>query len=788
MMQLPTGGGKTIIAGALLKEWLKDGRSAVWLTHRRELVRQTWELLDNANIAAYYNFRWLPDMDAPVKREGVAILMAQTVSRRTAKMSVWRKYGGDDLMIIDEAHHAAAVGWTRAMRQWPGRVLGMTATPWRLSQKEGFDHLFNALLCGPPVVDLQSDNHLCDAQVRRPSSQWIIRGGEVGMDGDFTDSGIVAANQDHIMTAGALKFWQELAHDRQTIVYAISVDHAHNLTAVFRNAGVPAAVLLGSTKDKERAALIAGFKNGIFRVLVNVAVATEGFDLPDASCVVITRPTKSLTLYLQMVGRGLRPKEDNGNCLILDLAANAELHGLPENDREWSLEPRAAQEDVGDAVTVWCDNCKTVSPAASHACQTCGEPFGKECSRCGKWRAWNRWSLEKQCGDAHEFVCDLCHRDAHIEASLAIDDQLEISLDELEDEEVEMSSLSDVELDGENEMLEMLKEEYHPGLVEDFTYWQDREELQRSTLEGELGSDLAKHFDQLLLFRLLKGILEEERLKVVGADEQRQHELRKAIEEHEAHLVDDAQLSILFEEFTSNLPANQRPQSKPQEHRMFSEWENGLRRETNEWKNELARLDNQPIDKSLVFNRAIERVVALLRRASQDVNLLPDAKNVAAQIASQTRRRGKRSGRGSSTANDRPYGANKSTATHPEQFKELALKLHNEGNNARQVAEELFAYDFGTRNGRMVGPGQMAQMLNRWTAEPNQGMRNLAGGHPASGPAHEKNKAKARAHGLSDQGLTMVKIAGVLNNEGYRTVQGLPYTQQNVWYLLNRDK
>ena len=788
MMQLPTGGGKTIIAGALLWEWLKGGRKAVWLTHRKELATQTCELLKNASVSANVDADWNPGDDAPARRNGLSILMAQTVSRRTARMDVWRNYGRDDLMIVDEAHHAAAVGWTRAMRQWPGRILGMTATPWRLSVKEGFDHLFSALLCGPQVVDLQSSDHLCGAQVRRPSSEWIIHGGAVGMDGDFTESGIVEANQIDVMTAGAFKFWQEHAYDRQTIMYAVSVNHAYNLAAVFAGTGVPAAVMLGETKDEERASLIAAFKKGNLKVLVNVAVATEGFDLPDASCVVITRPTKSLTLYLQMVGRGLRPKEDNGNCLILDLAANSEFHGLPADEREWSLEPREVQEGEGDALTIWCDRCKTLSPAASHNCQNCGAPFGKDCGRCGRWRAWKRWRLEKHCGEAHDLVCDLCHRDAHIEASLAIDDQLEISLDELEDEEVEMSSLSDVELDGENEMLEMLKEEYHPGLVEDFTYWQDREELQRSTLEGELGSDLAKHFDQLLLFRLLKGILEEERLKVVGADEQRQHELRKAIEEREAHLVDDAQLSILFEEFTSNLPANQRPQSKPQEHRMFSEWENGLRRETNEWKNELARLDNQPVDKSLVFNRANERVVALLRRAAQDVNLLPDAKNGAAQMASQTRRRGKRSGRGRSTANDRPYGANKSTATHPEQFKELALRLHNEGNNARQVAEELFAYDFGTRSGRMIGPGQMAQMLNRWTAEPNQGMRNLAGGHPASGAAHEKTQAKARAHGLRDQGLTMGKIAGVLNNEGYRTVQGLPYTQQNVWHLLNRDK
>ena len=732
MMQLPTGGGKTIIAGALLKEWLKDGRSAVWLTHRRELVRQTWELLDNANIAAYYNFRWLPDMDAPVKREGVAILMAQTVSRRTAKMSVWRKYGGDDLMIIDEAHHAAAVGWTRAMRQWPGRVLGMTATPWRLSHKEGFDHLFNALLCGPPVVDLQSDNHLSGAQVRRPSSEWIVRGGEVGLDGDFTDSGIVAANQDHIMTAGALKFWQEHAHDRQTIVYAISVDHAHNLTAVFRNAGVPATALLGSTKDKERAALISGFKNGIFRVLVNVAVATEGFDLPDASCVVITRPTKSLTLYLQMVGRGLRPKEDNGNCLILDMAANAEVHGLPENDREWSLEPRAAQEDVGDAVTVWCDNCKTVSPAASHACQTCGEPFGKECSRCGKWRVWNRWSLEKQCGDAHEFVCDLCHRDAHIEAQLPINEQLEAELAKLEDEgpviPVPDSSVSVAGLNGR-------------------------------------------------LFELLKELLEEERLVATRADEKRQHELRKAIEARETQMTDESLLERVFENYISSLPTNQRPQTNPQKYRMFTEWEGGLQEEVASLRNELARLKDKPVDKQLVFSGAEDRVTNLLRRAAQSVLLLPEDRDSEVESSPRLPK-----GKG------RPYGASKSSVTHPEQIKELALRLHHAGNNARQVAEKLFANDYGTNAGRMIGPGQMAQMLRRWTAEPDQDMRNLARGRIRATKkkmVHRREQALARAQELRDQGFSMVKISSVLNDEGYSTVLGNPYNQQAVRHLLN---
>lgn len=641
MMQLPTGGGKTVIAGALLAEWLEGGRKAVWLTHRKELVVQTRDLLVNANVLASVDNRWNPGEDAPARQNCVAILMAQTVSRRTARNRVWRKYGSEDLMIIDEAHHAAADGWTRAMQQWPGRILGMTATPWRLSQKEGFDHLFDVLICGPPVVDLQSGNHLCGALVLQPSSNWIIRGGAVGMDGDFTDSGIVAANQDHIMTAGALRFWQEHAQDRQTIVYAVSVDHARNLAAVFTSADVPAAVMLGETRDEERSRLVTSFRRGNLRVLVNVAVATEGFDLPDASCVVITRPTKSLTLYLQMVGRGLRPKENGDNCLVLDLAANSEIHGLPEDDREWSLEPRAAQEDVGDAVTVWCDRCKSVSPAASHTCQNCGAPFGKDCSRCGTWRAWKRWSLEKQCGDEHELVCDLCHRDAHIEAQLPVNQELDLALAELEGKEAVMPSPDHVEtevdlinksLGSYQDFLAVLEGRFGADLVNDLgviEHHDDFYEMGLDALIEEYGLGLADLLGRWQLYGLLRKLLEVERKKVMGSEEERQHKLWKAIEERESQLADDAQLDFMFEDFISNLPVDQFPQSKPQEHRMFAEWESGLQSDLDSWKDELVRIENQPIDKQLILDSASDRVLDLLFRAAEDIGLLPDASSIS---------------------------------------------------------------------------------------------------------------------------------------------------------------
>ena len=344
MMQLPTGGGKTIIAGALLVEWLTSGRKAVWLTHRRELAEQTCRMLTDAHISAMSDVNWTPGTDAPAMSSGAVILMAQTVGRRIAKREIWNGYSADDLMVIDEAHHAAAKGWERAMQQWPGRIVGMTATPWRLSKKEGFDHLFGELLCGLQVADLQAADWLCDAQTLLPPPEQRIIGGVVDLTGDYTESGIELANQarPNVMTAGVLEFWQKHAGDRPTIAYAVSVDHAHNLTAVFNDADIPAAVILGDSNREERDKAIAGFRDGAIKVLVNVIVATEGFDLPDASCIVIARPTMSLALYLQMVGRGLRPK-DGGNCLILDLAANSVTHGLPEECRGWSLEPRGTQ-------------------------------------------------------------------------------------------------------------------------------------------------------------------------------------------------------------------------------------------------------------------------------------------------------------------------------------------------------------------------------------------------------------------------------------------------------------
>ena len=569
MMQLPTGGGKTHIAAALMSGRLKDGVKAVWLTHRRELASQTEGMLRQAGIPAASNIRWSPGIEALSIVNGVVILMAQTVSRRTARANVWDVYDSKDILIIDEAHHATADGWARAINQWPGSALGMTATPWRLSQREGFDHLFEELVCGPQLAALQADGWLCRARVMVPPEENQILGGRVDTTGDYNESGIEQANEDRdIWTAGALRFWRQHGENRQTVLYAVSVRHARNLAGVFNDAGIPAGVLLGDTPDTERADLISRFKDGGIRVLINVAVATEGFDLPDAACVVLSRPTMSLSLYLQMVGRGLRPKPDGGDCVVLDMAGNSFRHGLPEEDREWSLKPRGATPP-GEYRVSRCPVCEAVSPAASHYCRNCGEPFGEECRRCGAWRAMARWSRKTACGDAHELVCDLCHYDAHIQAHLPVTEELE-----------ELAMLAD-------------------------------------------GDELSPNRDSFL-----KDLLEEELRRVGGAVEERKSELRSFIEARESEMTDDDELDKSFEDYLDGLTVSERPQTFPQKYRLFGKWEAIRNQELAAWRDELVNLEeSHPLDKQLVYNNARNRLMRLFDAEARDVGLIAGSHN-----------------------------------------------------------------------------------------------------------------------------------------------------------------
>lgn len=570
MLQLPTGGGKTRIAGELLVGRLKDGCQAVWLTHRKELADQTAKMLREHGVPAMADIRWEPGSAAPSMANGAVILMAQTVTRRNVRDSVWNRYGPCDLMIIDEAHHAAADGYARAIRHWQGPVLGMTATPWRLSEGQGFGHLFDQLHCGPQVTELQASGWLCRSHViPAPQNQQILSG-DVDRTGDFSEGGIEQANRGRdVWTAGALRFWEKHGEDRQTVVYAVSVRHARNLRDVFIDGGVRAEVLLGDTPNNQRAQFIEQFRNCDIRVLVNVAVATEGFDLPDAGCVLMTRPTMSLALYLQMVGRGLRPKPDSGGCVILDMAGNSLRHGLPEADRQWSLEPRGTQPP-GEGPTIRCPRCEHVSHAGNHACPECGEHFGQTCGRCGAWRAWKRWSWEHACGDDHDLVCDRCHHDAHLQAQLPVTEDL----------------------------MRLAKP-------------QDDDECGCPPAPDEMESN-----------PFIRNLLKQARHSVSGpTKERRRRVLRSRIEEHEA--LDDEALEQLFQEHLDTLPEEERPANRIQWAWLFVAWERERDQELEQWRGDLQALEAEPVDVRQIYDHAKAQLLQLFETEARNEGLLP---------------------------------------------------------------------------------------------------------------------------------------------------------------------
>ena len=298
------------------------------------------------------------------------------------------------------------------------------------------------------------------------------------------------------------------------------------------------------------------------KALVNVAVATEGFDLPDAACVLLTRPTMSLALYLQMVGRGLRPKPDSGDCVVLDMAGNSRRHGLPEENREWSLRARG-EPPPGDAPLIRCEKCDALSPASSHHCGNCGWAFGEDCGRCGAWRAWKRWDKKDTCGHDHDPVCDLCHYDAHLLARLPVTEELK--------------------------ELTVLQED-----------------------------------DELSPYRnpYLKDLLEEERHRISGASDERRDDLRRSVEQREAELRDDGRMDRRFEQYRDSLPHDQRPFSRRQNANLYVEWESKLETELEGWKGELDRLEAQSVDGQLVLRNVRETLLRLLEAEAREAGLI----------------------------------------------------------------------------------------------------------------------------------------------------------------------
>jgi len=350
----PTGSGKTTMATEIVE---RLGRPTLWLAHRKELIDQAAERLAAHGLRAgivMAGFRSDPDAR-------VQVASVQTLVRRNKPPA--------GLVVVDECHHAAAETYQKILGDYTDAALiGLTATPFRLDGR-GLGDLFGEL-----VVAAWPDE-LCAAGVLHKPRVWAskapdLRGVRV-VAGDYSLGALAERTNTAELNADIVQTWQKRATGRRTVAFAVDIAHSEAITEAFRQAGVPAEHLDGATPRAERDAILARLASGETLVVSNCMVLTEGWDLPALECAIIARPTASLNLHLQMIGRVMRACHGKDGALVLDHAGNHHVHGLVTRRLDYTL----SDERVGFSEPLGlrrCSHCGLLFETDEPCCPECG--------------------------------------------------------------------------------------------------------------------------------------------------------------------------------------------------------------------------------------------------------------------------------------------------------------------------------------------------------------------------------------------------------------------------------
>ncbi len=354
VLNCPTGGGKTVIAAELIRAAVAKGTRVVFLAHRKELIDQTVDKLARFGVQAGVI------MASDRRRDDflpVQVCSTPTLARRLGKLPP------AGLLIYDEVHHAASETSRKILDAYgPIPVIGLTATPWR-SDRLGLADIFEDQVLAATVAELMEQGALVryDAFAYDAPDLHAVR----VTAGDYNQKDLALACNTEVLVGGIVREYLEHAAGRRGIVFPVNVEHSETLVGEFRSMGVCAEHVDANTPKLERERILRGLATGAVTVVSSVGVLTEGFDCPAAEVCILARPTKSLSLHLQMIGRVLRPAEGKAKALIHDHAGNLLRHGLPDDERDYSLTatPKRVKE--------------------LHTCPACCVVFGK--LRDGRW-------------------------------------------------------------------------------------------------------------------------------------------------------------------------------------------------------------------------------------------------------------------------------------------------------------------------------------------------------------------------------------------------------------------
>ena len=349
---LGCGGGKSVIQGMIAASATAKGNRVLFIVHRKELCEQITDTFRMCGV----------DFDL------CSVEMVGTVSRRLDKIPT------PAIIITDEAHHSLAATYRKIYDKFPDAIrLGFTATPCRLGSG-GLGEIFDSLIEGV------STKWLIDSHYLAPYKYYSIKLADVKgvrvTHGEYNQSDIAQLMEKNMIYGSTVDEYIRLANGKRTIVYCASIKASKHTAAEFSARGIAAEHLDGETDKNRRANIIGQFRAGQITVLCNVDLFGEGFDVPDCECVMLVRPTKSLTLYIQQSMRSMRYKPDK-TAIIIDLVANVYTHGLPDEPREWTL--KAKRHTAQNKVTVrQCPVCFCVLPSTSKICSECGYEFQKQ--------------------------------------------------------------------------------------------------------------------------------------------------------------------------------------------------------------------------------------------------------------------------------------------------------------------------------------------------------------------------------------------------------------------------
>lgn len=361
LLCLPTGGGKTVTASTIVHGASSKGNVTWWLTHRRELVSQASQTFHSLGIP--HGTVMSGHVSNP--HAMVQVASVQTIIRRLDSLPP------PDLIVFDEAHHIGSQSWQDIFNRFPrARVLGLTATPWRLDGM-GLGNFFEEMVIGPTVAELIDAGSLSPYRLFAPGTPDLSGVGTVA--GDFSRSALSAAMDKPQIVGDAIGHYRRLCSGKRAVAFAAGVENSKRIAMQFREAGIMAEHVDGSMTVEERDAAVQRFRAGHTLVLSNADLFGEGFDVPAIEAAILLRPTKSLSLHLQQVGRALRPCEGKTEAIILDHAGNSLTHGLPDDEREWDLADREKRSRKAPAEfpVRQCEECFFVYRPAPR-CPQCG--------------------------------------------------------------------------------------------------------------------------------------------------------------------------------------------------------------------------------------------------------------------------------------------------------------------------------------------------------------------------------------------------------------------------------